>query len=99
MKKKNIRQGAGCIVILAGITFILSSIGLILTIVTGGSLSNFFSDEEGESTFGWYKIQFWILVISVIALLMAEGKLSNLRFLNKFPYEEDNDDEGKIERD
>lgn len=60
--------------------------------MTGGSLNKYFTDEEGESKFSWYKIQFWIVIVSGIVLLMAGGQLSNLRVLNKFPDEEDIDD-------
>lgn len=97
MNRKELRQSAGCFVVLFGIMFILSSIGVIVTLVTGGSLSTFFS-EDGESTFWWYKIQFWVLIISIVVLLFAGGKLSNLRLLNKFPYEEDNDHDSDVDK-
>ncbi len=93
MNKKETRKTSGCFIIFFGISFILSSIGVILTLVTGGSLSNYFLDEDGESYFGLYKAQFWIIIIAIVVLLFAGGKLANLRLFNKFPYEEDEDDE------
>ena len=95
MEKKDVRQTAGCFIVFFGITFILSSIGVVLTLITGGSLSKYFTDEDGENDFWWYKTQFWIVIVAIAILLIAGGKLSNLRVLDKFPYEEDKSDDNE----
>ena len=89
MDKKGVRQFSGCLIIFFGISFVFSSIGVILTLVTGFSLSKYFMDEDGDSTLWWYKAQFWILVAAVVVLLIAGGKLSKLRIFKNCPYEED----------
>lgn len=92
MDKKGTRQLSGCLIVFFGISFVLSSIGVILTLVTGSSLSKYFTDENGESDFWWYKAQFWIVVVAIAVLLIAGGKLANLRILDNFPYKEDEDE-------
>jgi MFS family permease len=89
MKKKDIRSTSGCLIVFFGISFAISSVGLILSLVMGGSLSKYFLNEDGESDFWWWKAQFWIVVIAIVVLLIVGGKLKNLRILDGFPYEED----------
>ena len=93
MNKKEVRQTAGCFVWFFGILFIMSSLGVIFTLVTGGKLSKYFTDEDGESSFWWYKLQFWIMIISLVILLASGGKIRNL--LNPNGY---NDEDNEISK-
>ena len=93
MDKRDIRKTSGCFIIFLGISFIFSSVGVILTLVFGGSLSEYFTNEDGDSEFWWYKAQFWIVIIAIVALLFAGGKLTNIRLFENFPYKEDEEDE------
>lgn len=91
MSKKTIRMLSAFFIIFCGTTFILSSIGVIFTLLLGDSLSNYFINEDGDSEFGWYRAQFWTVIVSFISLLLAGGSLKRLNFFEKFPYrEEDN---------
>lgn len=89
-KRKGVRKFSGCVIILFGISFILTSIGVIITLVFGGDLKEFFTDENGDSTFEWFKAKFWILIVAVIVFLIAGGKFSNFKFPQGYV---DNDDD------
>lgn len=89
MDNKATRQFSGCIIVFIGTSFVISSLGVILALVTESDLLKFFTDEDGESSLWWYKTQFWIVIAAVVVLLIARGKLTNLRMFNNFPYEED----------
>lgn len=89
MARKDTRMFTGCLFVFFGISFVATSIGVVLALVFGQSLTLFFTDEDGDSHFGWYKTQFWIVAISFILFLFAGGKIRNLRILKDFPYEED----------
>lgn len=94
MEKKDTRKLSGCIIILFGFGFISSSIGVIITIVFGGSLQKYFTDEYGDSNLWGYKAMFWILLIAVVIFLAAGGKFSKLS-LNKI-YDDDEDKKDDI---
>jgi len=92
MDKKGTRKLSGCLIILFGITFILASIGVIITLIFGGDLQKYFTDEDGESNFWWFKAIFWIFLIAVAVFLIAGGKFSNFKFPEGYV---DNEDEKK----
>ena len=81
--KKNVRKLSGCIIILFGLSFVITSIGVILTIVFGDDLNEFFTNEYEESDLGWYKITFWVLIISIITFFLSGGKLSDIKQIMK----------------
>jgi Na+-driven multidrug efflux pump len=89
MDKKGTRQLSGCVIILFGISFVMASIGVILTLVFGGDLQEYFTNEDGESNFGWFKTMFWILLIAIAAFLIAGGKFSNFKFPEGYVDDED----------
>ncbi|MEY5047618.1 MAG: hypothetical protein RLZZ175_977 [Bacteroidota bacterium] len=89
MSKQTIRMLSAFFIIFCGTTFILSSIGVIFTLVLGGNLSNYFINQDGDSEFGWYKAQFWIVIISFITLLLAGGSLKRINIFSNFPYKEE----------
>jgi hypothetical protein len=84
MDRKETRKLTGCLFIFFGISFVATSIGVVLALVFGQSLTLFFTDEDGDNHFGWYKTQFWIGLISFILFLFAGGKIKNLEFLMIF---------------
>lgn len=93
MSKKIVRQYSGCMLILFGISFALTSIYVVSSIAVGHDLFSIFIDEDGESTLRTYKLQFWIAIVAGAIFLIAGGKISKLRIMDNFPYEEDEDKE------
>ena len=65
-------------VILFGLSFVVTSIGVIFTIVFGDNLNEFFKNEYDESDLGWYKITFWVLIIAIVIFFLSGGKLSDI---------------------
>lgn len=82
MKKLEIRKLSGCIIQFFGISFTLTSIGLILSLVLGGSLSEYFLNEDGGSDYSWWKQQFWIILVAAAIFLFVGGKVNDLKFFN-----------------
>lgn len=78
MKKKNVTKISGCVLIFAGLSFLITSIGVIFTVIFGEDLNEFFQNDFGDSDLPWYQFLFWILVISAIVFKLAGGKFSKL---------------------
>ena len=74
--KKGLRSLTKGLIILSALSFIGTTIGLILQIVTGGNFHEYFVDEEGGSNIVYYQISFWILIVSSIVYLMSGGNFS-----------------------
>ena len=95
VKEEEIRNGSGCIIVIVGIYFIVYSIGLILTVVSGKSSSEFFINEDGESDIDFYQFQFWVLLVATIIFIGFGGNFKDVRKgIRKILHPGEDDDEG-----
>jgi hypothetical protein len=86
--KAKVRYYSGLWAIVFGVIFALTSAQLILALVLGGNLHDFFDSESGHSFF-LFKASFWVVVVCLIVLVAAGGQVSRLWPMKKFPYEEE----------